>query len=187
MAKLKDSYADALFEVSEENGTLERDLEQAILVRDTLKSSDVQAFLLHQYVPDSAKRQLFHKAFSEKIAWHLMGFLYLMVRNKRESLIMPTLTEYIDRINRRFGKIEAKVVSAKALTEEQIESIRIALAKKIDMQNMQVEIKAAVDPDVIGGFYVLIDGRIFDRTLRSDLNNMKERLRLKREEVVNDN
>ncbi|NLZ39199.1 MAG: ATP synthase F1 subunit delta [Firmicutes bacterium] len=186
MAKLKDQYADALFEVSEENGTLERDLKQAILIRDVLKKTDVQSFLLHRHVPASAKRQLFQKAFSEKLAWHLMGFLYLMVRNNRESLILPTLSEYIDRINRRFGKIEAKVVSAKELTKEQIESIRTALAKKVNMQSEQVEIEITVDPDVIGGFYVLMDGRIFDRTVRSDLNRMKERLRLKREEVANE-
>ena len=50
-------------------------------------------------------------------------------------------------------------MSAKPLTEKQMESIRIILSKKI---NMQVEINATVDPDVIGGFYVLVDGRIFD-------------------------
>lgn len=173
MAKLKDRYADALLEISEENGTLERDLEQAVLVRDTIKSADVQAFLVDPHIPDTAKRQLFHKAFSEKLPWHLMGFLYLMVRNNRESLIVPVLAEYIDRINRRFGRIEAKVVSAKALTEKQIETIRIALSKKT---HMQVEVKATVDPDVIGGFYVLIDGHIFDGTVRSELNTMRERL-----------
>lgn len=174
MAKLKDRYADELLEISEENDTLEKDLEQATLVRDMLKSADVQTFLVNPQVSDSAKRQLFHKAFSEKLSWHLMGFLYLMVRNNRESLIVPALTSFIESINRRSGKIEAKVVSAKALTEKQIEAISIILSKKI---NMQVEVKATVDPDVIGGFYVLIDGRIFDSTVRSELNVMRERLK----------
>lgn len=174
MGKLKDRYANALLELSEENGTLEEDLKQAVLVRDTLKKADVQAFLTHPRVPDSAKHKLFNSAFSDKLAKHMMGFLYLMVKKNRESLIVPALTEYIDRSNRRLGRIEATVVSAKALTEKQIESISNILSRKI---NMQVKVKATVDPDVIGGLYVLVDGRIFDRTVRSDLNNMKERLK----------
>jgi F-type H+-transporting ATPase subunit delta len=40
-----------------------------------------------------------------------------------------------------------------------------------------VEVKASVDPDVIGGFYVLVDGHIFDGTVRTHLNNMKARLK----------
>lgn len=174
MAKLKDRYANALLELSVQSGTLEEDLEQAILVRDTLINADVQSFLVHPHVSDAAKQQLFHNAFSEKLVKHLMGFLYLMVRKNRESLIVPALTEYIDRINRRLGRIEAKVVSAKALTEKQIESIRAILAEKIDLQ---VAVKNTVDPDVIGGFYILVDGRIFDRTVRSDLNMMRDRLK----------
>lgn len=174
MAKLKERYADALLDISEANGTLEKDLEQAVLVRDTLKSADAQAFLVHSNAPDSAKRKLIYKAFSGKLAWHLMGFLYFVVGNGHESLIVPVLTEYINRINRRLGRIEAKVVTAKALTEKQIEAIRFILSKKI---HMQVEVNVTVDPDVIGGFYVLIDGRIFDGTVRSELNNMKEHLK----------
>jgi F-type H+-transporting ATPase subunit delta len=174
MAKLKDRYANALLELSEEKDSLERDLEQAVLVRDALGDPEVQAFLLHPHVPDTAKYQLFQKTFSVNLANHLMGFLYLMVSKSRESLIVPALTEYIDLINRRLGKIEAKVVSAKQLTDKQIESIRTLLSEK---SQMQVDIKATVDPDVIGGFYILIDGRIFDRTVRAELNNMKERLK----------
>ncbi|NLJ57359.1 MAG: ATP synthase F1 subunit delta [Tissierellia bacterium] len=174
MAKLKDRYANALLELSEESGSLEEDLEHAFLIRDALKGPEVQGFLLHPHIPDSDKYKLFHKAFSENIRGHLMGFLHLMVQKNRESLIVPILTEYIDRLNKRLGKIEAKVVSAKALTKKQIELIRTVLSKKM---NMEVKVKTTVDPDVLGGFYILVDGRIFDRTVRSELNKMKESLK----------
>lgn len=174
MAKLKDRYANALLEISEEKGSLERDLEQAILLRDVLSSPDVQAFLVHPHISDSAKHQLFQNAFTDELAKHLMGFLYLMVRKDRESMILPSLSEYIARINRSLGRIEARIVSAKELTEKQIEAIRSILARQI---HMEVEVTTKVDPDVIGGFYILVDGRIFDGTIRSELNKMRERLK----------
>ena len=97
-----------------------------------------------------------------------------MVDKGRESLIIPTLTEYVNRANRLLGRIEAELVSAKVLTEEEIESVRVLLSKKL---GKEVKLNHRVDPDVIGGFYVLVDGHIFDCTVRTDLNNMKESLK----------
>ena len=175
MAALKDRHANALLELSQENGTLEEDLELAVFVRDMLDDDEVQAFLLHPHIPDSAKEEFFNNAFSERLSQHLMGFLHYMVRKNQERLIVPVLTEFIQRANRCLGRIEAKAASAKPLNERQIEAIRAILARKI---GMEVKIRAAVDPDVIGGFYILVGGRIFDRTVRSALNDMRQRLRL---------
>lgn len=174
MAKLKDRYADELMEISEESGALAKDLEQALLIREIIESDDVQTFILNPQVSDSAKRQLFNKAFSGQLNWHLMSFLHNMIQDNRESLILPVLSEFVDRINRRSGKIEARVVAAKELSKQQIEAIRNVLSKKI---NMEVEVKASVDQKLIGGFYVLVDDHIFDGTVKSELNLMKERLK----------
>ncbi|MGI6659320.1 MAG: ATP synthase F1 subunit delta [Dethiobacteraceae bacterium] len=174
MEALRAHYAETLLAISEKQDTMAKDLEQAILLRDTLKHPDVQSFLVQQHIPDADKIQLFQQALPRQLAQHLQDFLYQMVRNNHESLIVPVLAEYIERIDKRFGIIEAQVVSAKALTDEQIESIRRILAQK---SNKQVEVKASVDPDVIGGFYVLVDGHIFDGTVRTHLNNMKARLK----------
>lgn len=174
MAALTDRYAQALLELADEEGSLEQDLEQAIVVRDALDDEDVQAFLIHPHIPDTAKLKFFNDAFAAQISEHLMGFLHLAVRKSREAQIVPALTEFIERAKRRLGRIEAKLVSAKPLTEAQIESVRQALVKKT---KMEIELITAVDPDVIGGFYILVDGMIFDRTVRSELNMMKERLK----------
>ncbi len=174
MARLKDRYAVELLGLSEEKGTLKEDLEQVILMRDTLEDPNVQAFLMDSHILDPVKHKLFADSFSGKIPEHLLKFLYLMIHENQESLIIPVLTEYIDRANRHLGKMEAKVVSAKALTEEQTESIRNALSRKLDMP---VEIRVSVDPGLIGGFYVLANGHVFDGTVKSDLNNMKRTLK----------
>lgn len=174
MAKLRNRYANALLEISDEKDSLKDDLEQVVLIRDLLSADDVQTFLRHPYIPNKAKEKLFQKIFSDKISKHLMGFLYLMVKKSREVLIIPVLNEYIQSANRHFGRVEARVVSAKSLTERQIESITIILSRQMDMQ---VELEAVVDPDVIGGFYILVDGHIFDGTVRSKLNTMRQELK----------
>lgn len=174
MAGLKRNYALKLLERSEEDDILEMDLEQASMLRDALGDSKIQVFITDPKVPIFDKHQLFTDFFSGKISDHLMKFLNHMLQKNQESLIIPVLTEYIDWGNRRLGRVEAKVTSAKELTEKQIESIRSILSKQFDMD---VEVKVSVDPELIGGFYVLADGHIFDGTVKSDLNNMKRMLK----------
>lgn len=176
MAALKDRYANALIELSQEASSLEEDLKGVSFLMNWLEDADAQGFIADPYIRDEEKYKLFEDAFSGKISNRLLGFLYLMVRKNRESLILSVLREYAGRLNRLLGKIEAKVVSAKTLTEGQLSSIRAVLSKQM---GNQVEISASVDPNVIGGFYVLAEGRIFDGTVRSNLNlisaNLKER------------
>ncbi|HOA30478.1 MAG TPA: ATP synthase F1 subunit delta [Clostridia bacterium] len=174
MAKLKDSYARALLEISEEQGTMSKDLEQAIFIKNALDSKSTITFLMNPGVSDSQKFALFDNIFSDRISEHMKNSLYLMVQNGHGSQIVPALDEYIERAKRRVGVLEAKVVSAIPLTDEQVESIRDILRKKT---HMDIEISYDVDPDIIGGFYVMVGDRVFDATVRSEMIKMKESLK----------
>ncbi len=174
MAKLKEQYVSKLLELSEDAGTLETDLQQVVLLRDTLEDSEVHAFLTDMNILALAKKQFFIDSFSDKLSEHLMKFLYHTIQQNQNLLIIPVLNEYIERANRRFGKVEAKVVSAVPLDEKQIQSIDQALTKKL---NLNVEIRTEVDPKVIGGFYCVVNGHIYDGTVRYKLKTMKRALK----------
>lgn len=174
MAKLETRYGDALLDLAEESGTLELELEQAILVRDILKDNEILSYLTHPHVPDTDKHTLIDKGLQIDLADNLRGLLHLMIRKSRETLIVSTLDTFITEANRRMGRIEARVVSATELDEDGIEAIRRVLEKQ---SGCQVTIHASVDPDVIGGFYILIEGYVYDATIRSELNQIRERLK----------
>ena len=174
MAKLMDRSAKALLEISEVNGTWDSDLKQAIRIRDALDRPDVQGFLKDARVPALAKHKFINQVFVEQLPWYWKSFLYQMIRDNLASEIVPVVTEYIGRLNQRLGRIEARVVSAIPLTIRQTDRIRNVLEKKT---NLQVEIYSLVDPDVIGGFYVLIGGNVFDGTVRTELERIKESLK----------
>ena len=75
--------------------------------------------------------------------------------------------------NQQLGKIEARVVSATKLRDEQVAAIHALLSRKLDKQ---VTIHTDVEPALIGGFYIYIEGRLIDRTVRRQLYNMKTSL-----------
>lgn len=173
MATIKNQYATALFEISQQANTLEEDLSCAEWIRDSLNDSYIKQFLGKPSISKSVKSQMLQDIFSDKSSKHMIGLLHLMIRKSREEYIAPTLAEYVELVNRHFGRIKARIVSAKPMSKSQVDSISNVLNKKT---NMQVEIQTEVDPDVIGGFYILVDGKIFDNTVRSSLNNMKKRI-----------
>lgn len=174
MAKLENRYANALLEMSIENNSLENDLEQAIFLRNSLDDVEIMAFLMHPHIDNVQKYELFSTNFPEKLSDHMKGFLQLLVRKNRETLIIPALNEFIDNANRSLGIIEAKIVSAKELTDKQWESIRMIINKQT---NKEISFRNIVDPDVIGGFYILLDGQVFDATIRTEINKIKEHLK----------
>ena len=61
-------------------------------------------------------------------------------------------------MKRRLGIVTAKVVSAKPLTEQQIDALKKVLARQLEMQ---VELDLSVNPNVLGGFYIEVtDGSL---------------------------
>jgi F-type H+-transporting ATPase subunit delta len=173
LAKLKEQYVTKLLALSEDVSTLKTDLRQVILLRDTLEDPEVHAFLTDPSILDLTKKQFFIDSFSDKLSSHFVEFLYYAIQHNQELLIIPVLNEYIDRANRFFRKVEVKVVSAAPLDEIQIQSIDKVLSKKL---NLNIVIRTEVDPKVIGGFYCIVNGRIYDGTVRHKLKMMKKTL-----------
>ncbi|MGI6161242.1 MAG: ATP synthase F1 subunit delta [Christensenellales bacterium] len=174
MAELKDRYAAALFELSLESGMLEEHAKQAAIVRDALENERLQSFMQHPHIPDAAKRELLQSLFKDGVSDDLMGLLFLAISKSREAMIVPALTAYIDMKNRHTGKMVASVVSASQLSERQLSKLHAVLSEKT---NKQVELLPRVDASLLGGFYIHLNGYLIDRTVRTQLSNMKESLK----------
>ncbi len=174
MAELKDRYAAALFEMSLESGELDAHLAQASFVRDRLEKEQLAELLENPHIPNGTKQDLLEKLFGDQISGDLMGFLHLAVEKGREAIIIATLDAYIEMGDQHRGKAMAYVVSAKALRPEQVDALRALLSKKL---GKRIELLTREDASLIGGFYIHVNGRLIDRTVRTHLRNLKESLR----------
>lgn len=174
MAELKDRYAAALFEMSLESGELESHFSQVTLLRERLEKEQLTGLLENPHIPNATKRELIERLFGGEIFSDLMGFLLLTVEKGRESMILPTLDAYLELWNQHQGKAMAYVVSAQALRPEQVDALSALLSRKL---GKKTEILTREDPGLIGGFYIHVDGRLIDRTVRTELRNLKENLK----------
>lgn len=174
MAQLKDRYAAVLFELSVQSGALEAHLAQATHLLERIETDRLNEILENRHIPDETKRQLLEKLFADELSPELMGFLHMAVEKGHEPLILPTLVAYLDLGERRRGKALAYVVSAAPLSAGQQEALGTVLSKKL---GKPTELLVRVDPSLIGGFYIHVDGRLVDQSLRTRLQKLKEALK----------
>jgi len=149
-------------------------LEQAQFVRDNIKCEDVQRILTHPRISSDEKFAFLQTVFAEHIHQDLLGFMRLVVEKNREAFLLPALNKLVDMIKTHKRQTSARVVSAVPLSDAQAKQLTEMLEKKT---GKQVEITVLVDPSVIAGISIHIDGYFLDRTVRTMLKNMKENIK----------
>jgi F-type H+-transporting ATPase subunit delta len=76
-------------------------------------------------------------------------------------------------LNEVKGRVEARIVGASPLEPAQVEEVRDALRA---ISRKEVVLHEETDPALIGGLLVELEGKIYDGTVRTQLENMKERI-----------
>jgi len=169
MERLSYLYASALFDLALESGDVGVFLEQTILVRDTLMETTNRRVLVHPHISAAEKQALFCGALNGLIDPNLLGLLFLVTDKNREVFLIPALTALIDLIESYMKKATAKVSFATALDENQIAEMQEILSGKL---GKTVEIALKVDPSIIGGPYIYVDGYYIDWTVKARLRDL---------------
>jgi F-type H+-transporting ATPase subunit delta len=173
MADLGIRYATALFDISQESGLLDDYLEQAQLVCDNLQDEDALRILTHPRISSEEKFAFLQNAFGEHIHQDLLGFMRLVVSKNREAFLLPALSKLVEMIKTHNKETTARVVSAVPITDAQAAELTALLEKKLDKK---VAISVVVDPSVVAGISIHVDGYFLDRTVKTMLKDMKENL-----------
>ena len=71
-------------------------------------------------------------------------------------------------------KVPVHVVSAAHLSESQLEKLQSVLQKKL---GKQPEFHLEVNPSLIGGLYIQVEGLLIDRTVKAQLGGLADRLK----------
>jgi len=174
MANLSDRYAYALFRLALESGKMQEWHDQVgPFALRYLKQEGGLKILTHPLISSAEKNAFVDKVFTGHVNEHIIGFLKLAIAKNREAFIYRTLTKLFNRIKLELGIIRAKVISAVKLTPEQEDILTKKLSQRF---GKQVLLYVVVDPARIAGMSIQVDGYYLDRTAKTLLRNMKERI-----------
>jgi len=171
MAQVSTRYGKALYDLALSNGSLDTSLSQAALVRDAFELPESRRILQHPEISRAEKRAFIDRVFSGALNETLYDFLLLLISKNRMSIAVDALSVFIELGRSWRGEVDACVTSATALRPEQVSALQAVLKEKL---GKQVDMILRVDPSVIGGFSVAVDGHCVDRTVKKQIDDMRD-------------
>ena len=107
---------------------------------------------------------------------YLNNFLHLLLEKSRLLLLDEIIEAYQIMSDERSGRIRARVTTAADLKIEEKDSIRQTLAKATDVEPDKLTIEFDIDSQIIGGIVARVGDTIYDASLRSRLQEIKQTL-----------
>ena len=164
-------YAEALFMLALEENKCDEIHSALIQVDDAVNANPQYLDLLDSpAIPLSERISLISEAFSG-IDEYVASFLKILCENGHITSFPLCKEEYESLLENHRGKVEAKVYCVIELTEAQ----KIALCKKLSLvTGKDVFASYILDESLIGGIRVEIDGDVYDGSISSSLNSVKD-------------
>jgi len=176
MAKLvSKTYGEALFELAMEENRAQEMLEEIIDLQTALSENpDFDKLMKHPGVPKQEKLQMIREVFKDRVSNELAGFLEIVVSKERYNDLPAIFGYFTDKVKESQKIGVAFVASAVELTKEQKEKVCTRLLETTAYETM--EMHYIVDPSLIGGMVIRVNGRVVDSSIRTKLNTMTKQL-----------
>jgi F-type H+-transporting ATPase subunit delta len=171
--QLGETYARALIGVGEKNNTTATLLDQFDAVVDVLrKLPRLSALLQSPRVSADEKKQVLDKAFGQQLDGKLLNFLRIIIdRGRFNCLVAIQIAAH--RIHDGIsGRVQATLTTAEPVDD----SVRQRVQDKLSgLFGKQVQLAAAINPEIIGGMVVRIGDTVYDASVRNRLNQLRTR------------
>ncbi|MBU8905887.1 F0F1 ATP synthase subunit delta [Desertibacillus haloalkaliphilus] len=168
-------YAVALFQLAKERGQLEPISEELQQVKEVVESTpELEQLLEHPKVTSQKKKNLIQDTLASGLSESVVNTLLLLIERGRINIILPLIDKYQQLANDERGIANATIYSVKPLTEEEKNQFSQGFAKKIGKNTLYVE--NIIDQDLIGGVKIRIGDRIFDGSVKRQLDRLERQL-----------
>ncbi len=170
--KIAKNYAQALLELSYEEAFL-TEIKTINESLDRVKNS--WGFFNSPSISKDEKKGFLKKLFLGKINEKILNLLFLLIDNKRFS-ILPEIQNQLSKIvNKSRGTIVAEIYSVVDIDSNILEKLKQSIANTIG-HNEKVEVESKIERSLIGGIKVKINDLVYDGSIKGRLENLKQKM-----------
>lgn len=162
-------YAKALFEVAQGGGDLARWSDQLGFMAAVAHDPAMRAYLDNPKLTRDAAARTFISVCEDRIDDQGRNLIRMLADNGRLSLIPEIAALYEVLRAGAEGKVEARVISARPVSDEQKAEIAAALTKRL---GRDVELVCEIDEALIGGAVIRAGDLVIDGSMRGRLERM---------------
>ena len=171
MTEFAKMYGGSLYDLAAEeraDSEILAQLDECVgLLRD---NPDYLRLLSTPSLPKKERCGLLDEALRGSVHQYLLNFLKILCERGQLRQLAQCAEAYRQRYNAAHGILEATAVSAVALTDDQTRRLQ----KKLEsVTGKQIRLHCKVDPAVLGGIRLDIDGTELDGTVQSRLSGLR--------------
>ena len=167
-------YAQALFETAQSADQLDRTLEELRLIGRLLREHpELRQLLFNPDVDPQDKvgivDRLVHGAWSELVR----AFIHMVVSMGRSEVLPDIVESFAGLVDIARNRLRVIVRSAHHVPEPVLVRLRTRLERQ---ERKSIELRAEVEPELIGGLQVVLGHRVIDGSVQRQLSDLRERL-----------
>jgi F-type H+-transporting ATPase subunit delta len=137
-------------------------------------SADLRIVLLSPAVSTAKKRAVIAKlADAIPLSKTVRNFLFVMVDRRRADILGEVADAFETVLGERLGFVKAAVTSAAPLSEDERARLQEALS---EVAEKSVRCEFEVDPALIGGVVARIGSTVYDGSVRTQLESLRQKL-----------
>jgi F-type H+-transporting ATPase subunit delta len=168
-------YARALFSIASDDGAIEAARAELARLAGLLDEQAELRHTLFRPLHPVKERRAVLRGVCERlgIGASVRNFLSFVVDQRRLVDFAAIRREYERLADEAAGRLRAEVVAASELPPAQRERLRSALARHT---GREIDLAVTVDPSLIGGAIAKVGGIVFDGSLRTQLQQLRDSL-----------
>lgn len=170
--RLAARYAKSLIDLANEKNQVESVYNDMLFLQALCKESRDFLMLLRSPVVKADKKTAIVDAVTKgKISELTVLFSRLLINKGREAYLPEVIVSFIDQYKQQKGIHTVKLTTAVPVTEDVKKQIIGQVQKQTNLSN--IELKATVNEEIIGGFVLEIGDTLVDASIAYDLNKIK--------------
>ncbi len=170
--RLARRYAKALYDLAKERGEEVKVLSDMNYFDELCEESrDFKNFVKSPIINPQKKEDVFNEILKGKVQPITLDFILLLTRKGREKGMDEIAKSYREIYNSDKDIKILKLHTAQKLEQDEIDKIVNKVKSQIDAKELEVEV--TVNPDLIGGFVVEVEDKLFDASVQRDLRDIR--------------
>ena len=168
-ASIARPYAKAVFDLAQEANAFDAwtaALEQLAVISD---DADFSSLVSDPRVDGSKVAELLTDLAKESLPEGGTNLINLLVQNDRLDSLADISQQYTDLVAKAKALVNAEVVTAKPLTDDQKSSLAAALEQRL---GLKVELEETVDADLIGGAIIKAGDLVIDGSAKGRIEKL---------------
>jgi F-type H+-transporting ATPase subunit delta len=171
-------YAAALLTVADEKGNADaiRDELDALVGTVYRDHPQLEEFLSSMAVGRVRKEKAIQSAFEGRADAEVVKFLQVLNKRDRLGLVPAAAAAFRELLEARRNRVAVLVRSAVPLSEPEMQRLRETLRAVADRSGVEPVLETRIDPDLLGGLVVQVGDFLYDSSVRTRLEQIKNQI-----------